>query len=808
MSSRALTCERYSCLEIVWVDECFKKFEAFISIVDVNATHKYEVRLERTSPTTGHVEYKTFKVEDAIIQENPEEVDLNSTKQQWTFPEGFADGNTIEVYGATLTKLSIIYKKSRCVSISEIDPKRFYAPVVSRSIEHFRIFPRQDFAFYYFDEVLARRAATDTKPFLLKVFSFESAETGQRRFLVADYDSFSRHYSKDPTNSHHVYEIIRENVPCRAYFDLEYQIEFNKHLDGDSLTATWISLVIWKIFEIFNILLGNKNIIVLDSSTQKKYSKHVILNIPGTGHSGAKTKFDKRDREGAESENKEFLFRNNIVVGSLVNMIINDITTTSHNDDDLVKPKDLNRESNNENFVNTAESGCNKEYKLIDTKWDENHNDGSKSNDLDVIIYDEKRIFNMSDSQVKPQSSLQIPVAPVMPIISQDIKPKKEYEALWVNKENGQKTCFVDLGVYTRNRAFRLWNSSKFGKNVPFKILREDKKRYRGLDISNIGKTWGNVGPNLGSNGTVSASCIRNFNLLQCFVIPLDIYEGVVLGSGGRDELERGSTGSNQRAKRKRDSDRYASSSSNRSDAVIGKHSNSSIINSDSNTNYCNSRDVDDSRSSEGRPVVDEGSEEDRSHSGTLLSHAARSDALLELPTHISVRQSISSLVPIAQGTVPTTSTTPSSSSISSSSSTSSSSSSSSSSTAKSCHLPFPTSAISPTSRSVDLIPHPLECPPNFPNLSNIFDFPTKKMRYVQYLHLPVYERNTRNSSYAGHNGRAQTGTLSSSRSSWRNCEILRSTAYLQSSPFPAVDEFVAKFVTKGGVQGIIGSFC
>ena len=293
MSSRALTCERYSCLEIVWDDECFKKFEAFISIVDVNAMHKYEVRLERTSPTTGHVEYKIFKVEDAIIQENPEEVDLNSTKQQWTFPEGFADGNTIEVYGATLTKLSIIYKKSRCVSISEIDPKRFYAPVVSRSIEHFRIFPRQDFAFNYFDEVLARRAATDTKPFLLKVFSFESAETGQRRFLVADYDSFSRHYSKDPTNSHHVYEIIRENVPCRAYFDLEYQIEFNKHLDGDSLTATWISLVIWKIFEIFNILLGNKNIIVLDSSTQKKYSKHVILNIPGTGHSGAKNKFDK-----------------------------------------------------------------------------------------------------------------------------------------------------------------------------------------------------------------------------------------------------------------------------------------------------------------------------------------------------------------------------------------------------------------------------------------------------------------------------------------------------------------------------------
>jgi hypothetical protein len=806
MSSRALTCERYPCLEIVWDGECFKKFEAFISIVDVTATQRHEVRLERTSPMTGHLEYKTFKVEDAIIYEHPQEVDLDSKKQQWTFPEGFTDGNTIEVFGVTLTKLSIIYRKYRCASVSEIDPKRFYAAVASRNIEHFRIFPRQDFAFNYFDEVLARRASADTTPFLLKVFSFESAGTGQRRFLVADSDSFLRHYAKDPTNSHHVYEIIRENVPCRAYFDLEYQVEFNTHVDGDSLTATWISLVIWKIFEIFKILLGKKDIIVLDSSTQKKYSKHVILNIPAGVFPGTEREHDIRDSENSDTEKKEFLFRNNIVVGSLVNMIINDITTTSHSDHESDNPKNLSLEI-------ISNSGCGNEEMFEDIKLDNNYDE--------EMIDKDKIILDKGNSKNEQESSIQ--KIEIIPDTSHEMKPRKEYEALWVNKENGQKTCFVDLGVYTRNRAFRLWNSSKFGKNVPFKILREDKKRYKGLDTSNIGKQSSTLGPNMGSNGAVRPGCVRNLNLLRCFVIPLDIYQGVEVGSGDNVEMERstsrgdrttGGIGGDKGGKRKRDSDRHASSARKQSNNVITDGSISDIIDNDSCILYSDSGDLDDSCSIEVHPVGGESSKEDSSNGSALLSCALRSDPCLDLPPDIPALQSICSLAATARVTAPAALTSTSSSSFSSSSTSSASSSSSSSAKPLSHSFPLPSylpsapSVISPIPRTIDLGPHPHEGPPVHPNLNYLFDFPTKNMKYVQYLHLPATERNTRYTSHVGHNGRVQAGGLSRSRSSWRNSEILRSKVYLQGSPFPAVDDFVTKFVTKGGVQGILGIFC
>jgi hypothetical protein len=809
MPSRELTCERHSCLEIVWDGESFKKFEAFISIVNVTATHKYEVRLERTSPITGHLEYKTFKVEDAIIHAHPQEVDLNSKKQQWTFPEGFTDGNTIEVFGIALTKLSVIHKKSRFVSVSEINPKQFYAPVISRNIEHFRIFPRQDFAFNYFDEVLARRAAADTTPFLLKVFSFESTETGQRRFLVADYDSFLRHYSKDPTNSHHVYEIIRENVPCRAYFDLEYQIEFNTDLDGDSLTATWISLVIWKVFEIFKILLGKKDIIVLDSSTQKKYSKHVILNIPAIRFPGIKTEYDMGDGENSETESTEFLFRNNIAVGSLVNMIINDITTTSHSDDESDKPKDLSREVNIEECVDELNSGCDNENNYDNIKRDDKYDDYRKSNDHGEIIKRDKIISDIGSTENEHQSLQK--KSKIVPNFSHELKPKKEYEMLWVNKENGQKTCFVDLGVYTRNRAFRLWNSSKFGKNVPFKIVREDKKKYKGLDTSNIGKLLGNVGP----NGAVRAGCVRNFNLQRCFVIPLDIYEGVVVGSGDNTEMERSTSrgdqtirgkGGNEGGKRKRDSDRYESSTSKGSITAITDYSIGDITDSACHTLNGGSGDLDDSHSTEVHPVDDESS---KSNGSALLSRALLSNPFLDLPSDVSSLHSICSLASTAQVTAPAASTSLSCSSSSTSSSSSSSSDKPlSHSFTSPSHVSAAPSVISPIPKTMDQVPHPHEGPPKFPNLDYIFDFPTKSMKYVQYLHLPAIERITRYSGHVGHNGRVQTGVSSSSRSSWRNGEILRSKVYLQRSPFPAVDDFVAKFVTKGGVQGIIGIFC
>ncbi|NWI22875.1 PRIPO protein, partial [Sula dactylatra] len=50
-----------------------------------------------------------------------------------------------------------------------------------------------------------------------------------------------------------------------------------------------------------------------------------------------------------------------------------------------------------------------------------------------------------------------------------------EFSFLIVNDKEGDKQLFVDLGVYTRNRNFRMYKSSKAGKNVSLKIAEDNK---------------------------------------------------------------------------------------------------------------------------------------------------------------------------------------------------------------------------------------------------------------------------------------------------------------------------------------------
>ena len=43
---------------------------------------------------------------------------------------------------------------------------------------------------------------------------------GKRTFLVSDMKTFLNEYYKIAPENRHLYEIIREEYPCRAYFDL------------------------------------------------------------------------------------------------------------------------------------------------------------------------------------------------------------------------------------------------------------------------------------------------------------------------------------------------------------------------------------------------------------------------------------------------------------------------------------------------------------------------------------------------------------------------------------------------------------
>jgi hypothetical protein len=176
--------------------------------------------------------------------------------------------------------------------------------------------------------------------------------------------------------------------------------------------SEFINLVIWKLYFLFNVSVDKDSVLVIDSTTNEKFSKHITLIIRN----------DKRD---------ELLFKNNYMVGVLVQSIISDICEMD-----------------------------NSTGKVITTA---------------------------------------------------------KYDAFWVNRKdsNGivRRICFVDLGVYTKNRAFRLLWSSKYGKQKILTIDPFDKMMYPGISLA---------GAVTDGNSLLSA---KKDVLLQSFVMPFNVLD-------------------------------------------------------------------------------------------------------------------------------------------------------------------------------------------------------------------------------------------------------------------------------------------
>ncbi|KAF4036746.1 Herpesviridae UL52/UL70 DNA primase [Phytophthora infestans] len=253
-------------------------------------------------------------------------------------------------------------------------------------------FPRQQEAFEFADQVTAFRqrvrATRDVSSgkgsddeYTPRVFSFESAGDGKRRFLVASLTEFWNNYKKTRDDHRHVYEIIREGVPCRLYFDLEFKREINLHVDGNELVARLVSLLQLQLFRRYGIHVQHRDIYHLDSSTSAKFSRHLIFHFP----------------DGS-------LFTNNLHAGAFVRECISDLVDLNDcTSDKLETPDDLLSP-----FLLNTESG---------------------------------------DDPVD------------------------------------KKQLFIDTGVYTRNRMFRVLGSSKFKKQVVLRSMNASSDTELDFDL-------------------------------------------------------------------------------------------------------------------------------------------------------------------------------------------------------------------------------------------------------------------------------------------------------------------------------------
>jgi hypothetical protein len=125
----------------------------------------------------------------------------------------------------------------------------------------------------------------------IRVFCIENKNerTGvfYRNFTATSYANVWRAYLNNPLpNALHWYEVVREGRPCHLYFDLEFARSsvqnWNSNVDGDALVDTLLHHVGFILQRNWGLVLDPQSqVYELDSSTPEKFSRHVIVRIPG-----------------------------------------------------------------------------------------------------------------------------------------------------------------------------------------------------------------------------------------------------------------------------------------------------------------------------------------------------------------------------------------------------------------------------------------------------------------------------------------------------------------------------------------------
>lgn len=396
------------------------------------------------------------------IEENP-----NANQISFNLQDESYEDCIVEIDGALLKELRQRFRLTSTVKLqiplSSVSPVRFYNKAAAPQEQIWKEFPKQDMAFEYFDKL------SPTQRHDVKIFQYEAFHSGKRKFLVASMSKFSDMYLSVSHDRRHVYEIIREGFPCRMYFDLEYCVATNPTTHGDALVQKWIHLVLWKLHSMYGLCIGSEHVVVLDSSTADKFSKHVIIQL-----------FSQQHHSGqgicGAPRGREVLFANNAIVKNFVDSLVQDITVE-------------------------VSLGYILEAHRSYTESHAEPDGAGLANDAIPL--------HQGDQPSTAPSNRHVPTLGAF-------IPKPQYADLWVTNASGdKKMCFADLSVYSRNRMFRIFMSSKFGKKAKLTLSMADKRM------------WGGFSPVDGSGSSLclpmTREAMQKSLLSRSFVVPYDI---------------------------------------------------------------------------------------------------------------------------------------------------------------------------------------------------------------------------------------------------------------------------------------------
>ncbi|XP_024101228.1 DNA-directed primase/polymerase protein isoform X1 [Pongo abelii] len=248
------------------------------------------------------------------------------------------------------------------------------------------------------------------------VFALEcKVGDGQRIYLVTTYAEFWFYY-KSRKNLLHCYEVIPENAVCKLYFDLEFNKPANPGADGKKMVALLIEYVCKALQELYGVNCSAEDVLNLDSSTDEKFSRHLIFQL------------------------HDVAFKDNIHVGNFLRKILQPALDLLGTEDDDSAP-----ETTGHGFPHFSEAPARQGFSF-------NKMFTEKATEESWTLNSKKLERLGSAEQSSPDLSF-----------------------LVVKNNMGEKHLFVDLGVYTRNRNFRLYKSSKIGKRVALEITEDNK---------------------------------------------------------------------------------------------------------------------------------------------------------------------------------------------------------------------------------------------------------------------------------------------------------------------------------------------
>ncbi|XP_060938646.1 DNA-directed primase/polymerase protein [Limanda limanda] len=254
-----------------------------------------------------------------------------------------------------------------------------------------KLFPRQSLAIG-----LAQSCKEAVHVFALEK---EKSGQGQRIYLVTSYTELWHYYRTYPQSLMHCYEVIPEGAVCKLYFDLEFHKPSNKGADGKTMVSSLIQFVCNKLVEVYGLECSVKNVLTLESSTEEKFSQHLIFNLQNA------------------------VFKDNIHVGRFIHAALQPV------------------------LIKARHGGC-----------------------LDGGIYPEAENGETRTRVVPEGKAEEMDKVAESPQTKRRKQEETDLSFLKVKNKDGQDCLFVDLGVYTKNRNFRLYKSSKLGKNAAFTV--------------------------------------------------------------------------------------------------------------------------------------------------------------------------------------------------------------------------------------------------------------------------------------------------------------------------------------------------